>query len=135
MNRFRLIRNAILTPDGTILESRHRHDFQSHLDANGKQYFVDGGLDYCRRSADDQSIDLCVYLEDEIDVIRDVVSWGTRGKDGNQPVRRILLKDMSDTHIQACLDTQQMMHPHYREAFTMELRYRRSHGITVEDVT
>ena len=30
----KLIKNSIRTPDGTVLTSRHRHDFKSHKDKN-----------------------------------------------------------------------------------------------------
>ena len=33
-----LIYNALRTPDGTIIESKSRHDYVTHTDANGKNY-------------------------------------------------------------------------------------------------
>ena len=44
-----LIRNAMMCPDGTIIESKHRHDYQVHKIGDDK-YVVDGGLDYIKRS-------------------------------------------------------------------------------------
>ena len=44
--------NKIRTPDGTIIESKHQHDFVCHTDANGKRYCVDGGKSYLRRVFD-----------------------------------------------------------------------------------
>ncbi|WP_198160174.1 hypothetical protein [Photobacterium sp. J15] len=38
------------TPDSTILISRHRHDYVTHINANGETYMVDGGTDYLRRN-------------------------------------------------------------------------------------
>ena len=43
-----IIYNAIRTPDGTVIESKHRWDYQAHTDANGQLYAVDGGNDYLR---------------------------------------------------------------------------------------
>ena len=124
----RLVYNAIQTPDGTILVSRTRHDYVSHTDANGNTYAIDGGLDYQRTSlSGDISLikDLSVYLEDGIEKCREVLQWGTRGKGGGEKFRWVILKDMTTEHIQACLDTQPM-HPHYIEAFKMELEYRKN---------
>ena len=41
-----IIRNAIQTQDGTVLQSFSGHDYKTHVDANGKTYMVDGGLEY-----------------------------------------------------------------------------------------
>jgi len=121
-----LVYNAIRTPDGTVLESKHRHDYVVYQDKNGKEYMVDGGLEYTRRNvhADTPYEELSVYTTDGHDKVREVLKWGTYGIDGNQPLTYITLKDMNIGHIQACLDTQSRMHPTYRQAFEEELKLR-----------
>ena len=58
-----LIRNRWKTPDGTVLISRHTHDFVSHKDANGEEYFIDGGNDYIRKSVNKEEMEnMCVVL-------------------------------------------------------------------------
>ena len=108
-----LVYNAIRTPDGTVLESKHRHDYVVYQDKNGNEYMVDGGLEYTRRNvhADTPYEELSVYTTDGHDKVREVLKWGTYGIDGNQPLTYITLKDMNIGHIQACLDTQSRMHP------------------------
>ena len=32
-----ILNSRLRTPDGTILESGHRHDYVTHIDANGKE--------------------------------------------------------------------------------------------------
>ena len=61
-----LVYNAIRTPDGTVLESRHCHDYVTHVDKNGKEYILDGGLDYVRRSINGDEVLLQVYLVKQI---------------------------------------------------------------------
>lgn len=121
-----LIYNAIRTPDGTILESRHRHDYKTYLDKNGLEYMVDGGLEYTRRIIQDAEpyTELSVSLEDGHDKVREFCKWGTYGKDGKQPYREVKLAEMTIDHITACLLTQTKMHPNYRQAFMDELQYR-----------
>ena len=87
---------------------------------------VDGGLEYIRRNvhAEAPYEELSVYSTDGHDKVREVVKWGTYGINGDQPLTRILLKDMSTKHIQACLDNVPRMHPAYKEAFEEELKLR-----------
>ena len=101
-----LIYNAIRTPDGTLLVSRTRHDYKEHVDANGKLYIVDGGLDYCRRSANGDEVDLTMTDEQPHSIQREVLEWGTYGKDGKQPLTYIPISRMETEHIEAVLKTQ-----------------------------
>lgn len=98
-----IIRNAIQTPDGTILESFHVHDCKSHTDANGKTYMVDGGLEYLRRGGHGDELDLSLNSEASHDVQRENLTWGSYGKEGNSPLKRIKIKDMETDHIEAVL--------------------------------
>lgn len=119
-----LIRNAIQTPDGTVLVSRSRHDYQKHTDDNGKSYVVDGGLDYVRASVHDDQISLAVYDTDQFNVIRESLEWGTYGINGDQPLSWIKMCDMDTAHIEAVLETQKSMRPVIRKQMELELEHR-----------
>lgn len=95
------VRNAIRTPDGTIIYSRSVHDYRTHVDANGEEYMVDGGLEYLRRSVvkDAPHEELAVESTQPFEIIREALEWGTYGKDGKDSLRYIRLCDMSDEHI------------------------------------
>ena len=99
----RLIRNAIQTPDGTILESKHRHDYRSHKDANGKIYVVDGGLDYVRATVHDDQISLALYDTEPHSIQAQYLTWGSFGIRGDQPRRDIPIAEMGTSHIEAVL--------------------------------
>lgn len=101
-----LIRNAIRTPDGTVLESTNRHDYKSHTDANGKYYMIDGGLDYIRTTVHEDQVSLALYDSEPHDVQRDVLKWGTRGINGDQPLSYKPISEMDTDHIQAVVSTQ-----------------------------
>lgn len=120
-----LLVNAIITPDGTRLESSHRHDYQTHVDANGEEYMIDGGLDYVHRSINKEpAIDAFVYTDDSHDVIREQFLWGTYGKNGDQPLQMKPLKSLDKEHIEAILQTQTHLKDHIRKVFEDELEYR-----------
>jgi len=93
--------NAIQTPDGTILESIHVHDYKEYVDTvTGELYINDGGLHYRRRTINTTpSKDLSVKIDADIEEIREVFRWGTYGKNNDEVFKRVLLKDMSNLHL------------------------------------
>ena len=119
----KLIRNALQTPDGTIIESTHRHDYVTHTDANGKEYMVDGGLSYIRRSANGDEIDMSLYNDQPHEVQRDVLTWGTYGIDGNQPLQYITIADMDTGHLEAVVEMGGVC-PVRRKCMQKELEFR-----------
>jgi len=125
-----LVYNALRTPDGTVIESLHRHDYQTYTDANGKKYVIDGGLDYVRCSHNGDEVRLTVTLEDGHEKVREAMTWGTYGINGDQPLKQVKLSDMNTGHIQACLDTQVGMYPQIKSAMNTELEYR---GVTSDE--
>lgn len=60
-------------------------------------------------------------------LVRDWMEWGTYGKSGKEPLRWVILKDISDEHIQAILDTQHQICSFYRKEFKNELKYRKQY--------
>ena len=103
-----LIRNGIKTPDGTEIFSQHRHDYVSYTDKNGSTYAVDGGISYLRRAFTNKDYtELSVSLEDvTLPEAAKIATWGTRGKNGDEPLRYIPISEMSLDHLEAVLATQ-----------------------------
>jgi len=120
-----ILNNRMKTPDGTILESIHRHDYVTHTDANGKEYMLDGGFDYVRCSANGDEEMLTVTSDDSHEVIREVVKWGTYGKDGDKPLCYVKVADLNPYHLRAILETQQWhMRPALYKVMQDEAKYR-----------
>ena len=121
-----IIANKIRTPDGTILQSFHRHDYKTYLDDNSFEYMVDGGTDYLRRNVIDGAPyeELSVYSDAPFEIIRQELHWGTRGKDGDQPLVYKPLCELNTDHIQAILNTQTHIQPWLYRIFEQELEYR-----------
>lgn len=55
---------------------------------------------------------------------RNTLEWGTFGKKGNEPLKWVILKDMSDEHIINVLITQNHISNEYRGTFLRELGFR-----------
>lgn len=100
MNERQVLVSRIQTPDGTILESRNRHDYNCHIDKNGEYYMIDGGSDYLRTSVNKEpAVNISVYIDSPHEEIREVFTWGTRGVNGDQPLQYKLLKDLTTDHV------------------------------------
>lgn len=124
-NPDQIVANKIRTPDGTILQSFHRHDYKTHLDKNGFEYMVDGGLEYLRRNvAPEPYEDLSVTLRDDFEKIREAFHWGTRGRGGREELKWKALKDLDTDHIEAILETQTHISEWLRHLFNKELELR-----------
>lgn len=123
--------NKIQTPDGTILESKHRHDYVSHTDVNGEYYMVDGGKDYLKRSINIiPSIDLTIEDDGSHELRRQYLTWGNNyDKDMNRLPKTVYnpIMDMSSEHIQSILDGGWVKsNPFYEELFKQELKFRKN---------
>jgi hypothetical protein len=134
-----MLSNIIRTPDGTILECLHRHDYQAYQDKVSNEIYINDGLGYyCRRSVNIVPYeDLSVTTADPFELQRSAFKWRSRYDKNMQlldrPVYR-LLKDMSDSHIQAILDTQEHIADTYvQRLFEQELEYRKANNITVKE--
>ncbi len=40
------VASYMITPDGTLLQSYHVHDYKTYKDSNGEIYMIDGGCEY-----------------------------------------------------------------------------------------
>jgi len=123
-----IVYSAIHTPDGTILESKHVHDYVQHLDKNGETYILDGGTEYIRRSVNkEEAKDISLYSDAPHSLIREKVSRGSRGKSGREELKYILLKDIDDEYLQAIIDYEESNRPQnkYLPIYRAEQKFRK----------
>lgn len=128
-----ILYNAIMTPDGTILQSKSIHDFVSYEDeVSGEVYFADGGLAYLKRSVNKvPATELSLTTDDPHDVVRQRFTWGTYGVDGKQQKKYVKLKDLTDKHITNILRTQQQLPDFVQDLFRIELVYRDYYNLNI----
>lgn len=122
-----LLYNAIKTPDGTVIESFHRHDYVCHKDANGYTYCVDGGLDYQRRTFTNHDYeDLSVEDDGKHETRRSILKWGKNyDKYGNRLPETVFtkIKDLETEHILAIL-AGEFATGFHKQVLEDELRHR-----------
>ena len=98
----KIVYNALRTPDGTVIESTHRHDYIEHKDTNGKTYMIDGGLSYVRCSSNGDEVLLTKYEDQPHEQIREYVFRSGYGKPGNPDYgtyRITRIADMDDEYL------------------------------------
>lgn len=123
----KLIQNKWQTPDGTILISKHRHDYVEYTDKNGEYYMIDGGNDYIRKSVNKKEMkDLCIYSDGSFKTDRFLL-WG-RNYDENMKrlpkTEFVPIKDLNTDHIWAILLTLPNMNKEYRRVMEEEILFR-----------
>lgn len=128
-----IVYNAVkcLVCEKTV-ESRHVHDYQVCGCKN--EAMVDGGHAYARFGAADMTkiVKYTYVSTDPHDLIREFVSWGSYGKNGDQPLQYKLIKDMSDDHLRAVIvwprGAQWM-----KDLMKQEIDYREEFNISITD--
>lgn len=127
----RIIYNAIKTPDGTILSSKHVHDFVMYKDSKtGKEYGVDGGTQYLRRIGNtNECEDLSVNDDGKHSTRRQYLVWGKNyDKDMNRlpETEWVTIQDMTSDHIEAIIDGGYAANnKFYEDVFKEELKFRK----------
>lgn len=130
MNKSQLLYNAIVTPDGTTLVSRHVHDFVVHKDTKiGQMYGTDGGLDYQKLTGDvlKDCKNLAQYDDGGHSKRRVFLEWGVNtDKEGNKlpATRWTPIMELDTDHIQAIIKGRHTGNPLYLETFKDELELR-----------
>lgn len=117
--------SRIQTPDGTILQSHHRHDYVEYTDTeSGELYMIDGGTDYFRSYINNEPAkNISVYTDDPHELKRTIPVWGTYGKNGDEPYRVISVAEMTVDHMQALLDLGRVK-PSICDCILDEIKYR-----------
>lgn len=120
----RILYNAIKTPDGTVLESFHIHDFKLHTDKNSNQYGVDGGNDYLKRIGNFKDCtDLSVYDDGLQSTRREFCHWGVNFDKNMNPLeftKWVKIKDLDTDHIYNILQLSNL-DSFYREVLMDEI--------------
>ena len=122
----KLVFKALVTPDGTILNSMSQNDYKGHTDANGDYYSVDGGNDeYTWGTGDGQESYLHLYNDDPIEDLRYVVGrsgYGNPSSDDYGSWRCALLYQMSTSWVKASIEFTSK--EYLKDLYNRELQYR-----------
>ena len=104
-----IIQNAIKIledPKNPVyLKSSHRHDFVSFKFKDDKSISLDGGHAYVRRVGDFDAPfeELVLTNKEPIEKVRADLIWGSRGKNGDEPLKYQPIKDLTLSHLKAII--------------------------------
>ncbi len=113
-----LLQNAVhILQEDIYVVSTHQHDYVTHVFKDVEPSLsisVDGGAAYARRASEDFLRaepfyeEFCLTDEDTFEHIEDRLLWGTRGKDGKQPLTYRPIKELAArpdgiSHLEAIL--------------------------------
>lgn len=125
----KLMHNSVLcTQCGETLVSYHTHDYKKCSCEN--ETMVDGGTDYQRFGGKDLSKvqSFCLYDDSPHELLREYVCRGGRGKNGNEPLKYIRLKDIDDKWLDAIIRYEEEFRPSnkFLNLYKSEQEYRKT---------
>jgi hypothetical protein len=108
----KILQNAIKAVESgeiTYLVSTHRHDFKQYQFKSGGVYHVDGGKDYIKRGSggdfgEGKVEDWNLTEKDSFKKCCTSLLWGSRGKDGKQPLKYAPFAELELDHLKAILE-------------------------------
>lgn len=138
MDKKQIIVNRIITPDGTELISKYRHDYVTYIDKNGLEYMVDGGTGYLRRNVHEQApyTEASLYSDDDFKILRDYIYRGGRGKEGNEPLKYVKLSEINNNWLDSLIEYEEERRPNneFLKYYKLEKEYRVINNIKIEEL-
>ena len=108
----KIIQNAAKVTEGnqvTYMISTSRHHFEEYQFKSGGSYHIDGGRDYFKRGCGGDFgsgtvEDWCLTESSPFEECCQKMIWGSRGKDGKQPLKYTPFAELELDHLKAILD-------------------------------
>ena len=137
----KVIASRIQTPDGTILWSRHTHDYVVYEDTKtGEVYMLDGGTDYMKTSVNQvPAKNVSIYNTAKWKTRREfIIRYTTLLDENKQPTGKsgfVRLSNMSDAHLADLKKylTERGTGIEMIEYIKKEQKYRKENGISIPE--
>lgn len=137
----KVIASRIQTPDGTIIWSRHVHDYIEYQDTiTGEIYMLDGGTDYMKTSVNQvPAKNVSIYNTAKWKTLRDFIIRNTMLLDENKkPTFKtgfVRLSNMSDEHLVDLKEylSERGIRKEMVDYIKKEQKYRKANGISIPE--